>query len=85
MALLPTRVLAPKDKAAVEGSVGQLTTRIIGKLRNSQFFSIYEVNAAVWKLLKDFNAAPFQKSCPFCRHCHVSLMNMQNGGNPRSR
>lgn len=85
MALLPTRVLAPKDKAAVEGSVGQLTTRIIGKLRNSQFFNIPEVNAAVWKLLKDFNAAPFQKSCPFCRHCHVSLMNMQNGGNPRSR
>lgn len=85
MALLPTRVLAPKDKAAVEKSVGQLTTHIIGKLRNSQFFNIPEVNAAVWKLLKDFNAAPFQKSCPFCRHCHVSLMNMQNGGNPRSR
>lgn len=61
MALLPTRVLAPKDKAAVEGSVGQLTTHIIGKLRNSQFFNISEVNAAVWKLLKDFNAAPFQK------------------------
>lgn len=61
MALLPTRVLAPKDKAAVEGSVGQLTTHIIDKLRNSQFFNISEVNATVWKLLKDFNAAPLSE------------------------
>lgn len=32
MTILPARVLTPKDKAAVEGSVGQLTTHIIRKL-----------------------------------------------------
>ena len=42
MALLPARVLASKDKAAVEGSVGQVTTHIIAKLRNHQFFDLYE-------------------------------------------
>ena len=33
-ALLPARVLAPRDKAAVEGSVGNLTSHIIARLRN---------------------------------------------------
>lgn len=61
MTILPARVLTPKDKAAVEGSVGQLTTHIIGKLRNHHFFSLYEINSAVDGLLKKFNKAPFQK------------------------
>lgn len=61
MALLPTRVLAPKDKAAVEGSVGQVTTHIIAKLRNHQFFDLYEMNMAIRETLENFNNAPFQK------------------------
>lgn len=60
-ALLPARVLAPKDKAAVEGTVGQLTTHIIGKLRNRRFFSLSELNEAVRQLLYDFNHREFQK------------------------
>ena len=61
MALLPARVLAPKDKAAVEGSVGQVTTHIIAKLRNHQFFDLYEMNMAIRETLENFNNAPFQK------------------------
>ena len=60
-ALLPARVLAPKDKAAVEGTVGQLTSRIIAKLRDDRYFSLYELNQAVFRELKAFNARPFQK------------------------
>lgn len=60
-ALLPARVLAPKDKAAVEGTVGQLTSRIIAKLRNKRYFNLYDLNQAVFRELKAFNARPFQK------------------------
>lgn len=42
--IMPARVLAPKDKAAVEGSVGQITTHIIAKLRNRKFFTLAEMN-----------------------------------------
>lgn len=60
-ALLPARVLAPRDKAAVEGTVGQLTSRIIAKLRDKRFFNLYDLNQAVFRELKAFNERPFQK------------------------
>ena len=60
-AILPARVLAPKDKAAVEGNVGNVTSHIIAKLRNVKFFSMAEMNDAIGELLDGFNAAPFQK------------------------
>ena len=40
MALLPARALTPKDKAAVEGNVGKITTHIIARLRNEKFFDL---------------------------------------------
>jgi transposase len=60
-AVLPARVLAPKDKAAVEGTAGQVTSHIIAKLRNRQFFDINEMNAAIRKELDRFNHNKFQK------------------------
>lgn len=60
-ALLPARVLAPRDKAAVEGMVGQLTSFIIAKLRDIRFFHLGELNAAVRKQLDAFNRKDFQK------------------------
>lgn len=60
-ALLPARVLAPRDKAAVEGSVGNLTSHIIARLRNRKFFDIHTMNTAIRKELERFNEAPFQK------------------------
>ena len=60
-ALLPARVLAPKDKAAVEGTVGQLTSRIIAKLRDRRYFSLYDLNQAISRELDVFNDRPFQK------------------------
>ena len=57
MALLPARVLTPKDKAAVEGNVGKITTHIIARLRNEKFFDLAEMNAAISECLDEFNRA----------------------------
>ena len=60
-ALLPARVLAPRDKAAVEGTVGQLASHVIARLRNRKFFDINDMNKAIRKELERFNHADFQK------------------------
>lgn len=54
--------MAPRDKAAVEGIVGNLTSHIIARLRNQKFFDIHIMNAAIRKELDRFNEAPFQKN-----------------------
>ena len=59
--ILPARVRAPKDKAAVEGTVGNLTTSVIARLRNHQYFSLWELNEDIAYHLKNFNEKPFQK------------------------
>lgn len=59
--IVPTRVARPKDKAAVENHVKHLTTYIIGRMRNLQFFSIGEYNQYLLRALDEFNAKPFQK------------------------
>lgn len=58
---MPARVSTPKDKAAVEGSVKQLTTYVVGRLRNQKFFSLNILNNAIRKELDSFNHNEFQK------------------------
>lgn len=53
--IIPTRVRKPKDKAAVEGAVGDCTIAIVGKLRNRKFFSFDDLNVAILKELDVFN------------------------------
>lgn len=60
-AIIPTRIKSPKDKPNAEGTVNHTSTWIIAALRNEQFFSISELNEAVFEKLKAFNAKPFQK------------------------
>ena len=59
--IVPARVRSPKDKAAVEGSVGNITTEIMARLRNRTFFSFEELNKALLIELDKFNNNPFQK------------------------
>ena len=59
--IMPARVRKPRDKASVEGAVGNVTRAIIGKLRDIPFFSIEDLNKGIWKQLEKFNDAPFQK------------------------
>ncbi|NLL87188.1 MAG: IS21 family transposase [Syntrophomonadaceae bacterium] len=60
-AVIPTRVKHPKDKSTVEGIVGIITTWIIASVRNQQFFSLKELNEAIFIKLDEFNEKPFQK------------------------
>ena len=59
--IIPTRVRSPQDKALVENTVGKLTTYIIAKLRNYQFFSMEEYNDQLLIELDKFNKKKFQK------------------------
>ena len=46
-AIVPARVRAPRDKAAVEGTVGIISTYILAALRNRHFLSLPELNEAI--------------------------------------
>lgn len=59
--ILPTRPGKPKDKALVENAVRIIYQRIFAKLRNQTFFSIEELNEAIWEELEVVNNAPFQR------------------------
>ena len=58
--IVPTRVRAPRDKSLVENTVKQLTTAIIARLRNYQFFSVDEYNDKLNEILSLYNNAPFK-------------------------
>jgi transposase len=60
-AILPARPYRPRDKAAVEAGVLLVQRWILARLRNRQFFSLAELNAAIGALLIDLNNRPFKK------------------------
>ena len=61
MAVIPARIRKPKDKPNAEGAVGVISTWILAALRNQQFFTLAELNAAIRAKLETFNSNPFQK------------------------
>jgi len=61
VAILPARVRKPRDKAKVENSVLIVERWILACLRDRQFFSLTELNAAIDALLGQCNERPFQK------------------------
>jgi len=63
--VMPARVRSPRDKGNVEGAVGVISTWIIAALRNTQCFSMDELNKEVWMKLEEFNQRPFtrKKGC----------------------
>lgn len=61
VAVIPARVRTPKDKPKVEKCVQDVETWIMAALRNRQFFSFTELNAAIQKKLAEFSGKPFQK------------------------
>lgn len=54
-AVVPARPYKPKDKAKAEGAVLLVERWILARLRNRQFFSLAEVNAAIHPLLDRLN------------------------------
>ncbi len=61
VAIIPARVRKPRDKAKVEVGVQIVERHILAPLRNRTFFTLSEANEAVWTLLEQLNAKPFQK------------------------
>ncbi len=59
--VLPARPYKPRDKATVEMSVLLVQRWILARLRNRQFFSLAELNAAIRELLVELNNRPFKK------------------------
>ncbi len=53
--VLPARPYKPKDKSKAELSVKLVQRWILAKLRHRQFFSLHELNQAIWELLEDLN------------------------------
>jgi len=60
-AIIPTRVRSPKDKATVEGAVGNISSFILAAIRNQQFFTLKELNTVIRERLHAFNHKAFQK------------------------
>ena len=61
VAVVPARPGKPRDKAKVEACVLVAQRWILACLRNRRFFSLEELNAAIWELLEVLNTKPFQK------------------------
>ncbi len=59
--VIPARPRKPKDKAKAESAVLVAQRWILARLRDQTFFSITELNQAIWKLLEDLNDRPMQK------------------------
>jgi len=55
VAVVPTRVRKPRDKAKVEVGVQVVERWILARLRDRKFFSLHELNQAICELLSELN------------------------------
>jgi transposase len=60
-AVVPARAGHPRDKAVVEANVLVVQRWILAALRHRRFFSLAELNAAIWDLLPTLNARLMRK------------------------
>ena len=60
-AVLPARSLKPRDKSLVEKHVSIVYNRIYAPMRNQVFFSLEELNSAIFDLLEKHNNMNFQQ------------------------
>jgi transposase len=61
VAVLPARVRKPRDKAKVEVAVQGIERWILAPLRHCTFFSLAELNAALWAQLERYNDRPLSR------------------------
>jgi transposase len=73
VAVVPTRVRKPRDKAKVEGGVLIVERWILAALRHRQHFSLGQLNATLRELLEKLNRRPFRK-LPGCRRDHFEQL-----------
>jgi transposase len=73
VAILPARVRKPRDKAKVEVAVQGIERWILAPLRHATFFSLAELNAALWAQLEPYNARPLSREAGTRRSRFVEL------------
>jgi transposase len=61
LAVLPARVRKPRDKAKVEVGVQGIERWILAPLRHMTFFSLDQLNAALWQRLEAYNDRPLSR------------------------
>ena len=61
LVIFPARPYRPKDKPKVENTVLLAKRWILAKLRDRIFFSLTEMNAAIFELLEIFNTRPMKR------------------------
>lgn len=93
-AIIPARVRKPKDKPTADGTVNNVSIWITAALRNEQFFSLAELNAAIKKKLEQFKTNTFQKKecsrrslflgkkCHYWHRCLLLTLNCVTGNQP---
>jgi transposase len=59
--VIPRRPRKPRDGAKVESGVQIVEREVLARLRDMTFFSLNELNRAIWTLLERVNHRPFQK------------------------
>jgi transposase len=67
VAVVPTRVRQPRDKAAVENAVLQVERRVLAPVRDTVFVNLDAANAAIRERLATLNAAPLSRDKDTCR------------------
>jgi transposase len=72
-AILPTRVVRPRDKAKVETGVQLVERWCLAPLRHHTFFSLAELNTALQAQRQALNDRPFQKLAGTRRHLLETL------------
>lgn len=60
VAVIPARIVKPKDKAKVEVGVQIVERWILARLRNQTFFSLQELNLTITGLLEQLNNRPMR-------------------------
>lgn len=68
-AVIPARSLHPRDKALVESQVSRIYHNVYARLRNREFYSLSELNAAVSEALLKYNQTRMQLR-PYSREEH---------------
>lgn len=61
IAIIPTRIVSPRDKAKVESAVQCVERAIIAPLRHQTFTSLFEINKAISIKLLELNNKPMQR------------------------
>jgi transposase len=72
-AALPARPYRPRDKAKVESGVLVVERWVLARLRKLTFFSLFELNLAIRRLLDELNLRPFKK-LPGCRRSQFETL-----------